>query len=304
MSKKLTIELITQKAKTDHLENIKSINLWGNNLDDITLIQEMKQLKVISLSVNKISSLKPFKDLTNLKELSLRNNEIFDFNELSYLMSCHNLRVLWLLENPIAESRDYRLKVIQMLPQLTKLDNIIINEDERNEAKRRYGEQNYDNDYYYNYNYNDRDNVNNNIYIERDDRNDYNINEYEMEENGNVFENDNLMKASTLGYYTPNSKHMRNNVNYRTDNHANNKEYILRKQEQYQQKKINANNYNNKYKQQYINPINNKKYENYNIEHSKILQSVLLLIGELNKTELTIVQNKIQKSLYDKQMYD
>ena len=148
MSKKLTIELITQKAKTDHLDNIKSINLWGNNLDDISLIQEMKQLKVISLSVNKISSLKPFKGLNNLTELSLRNNEIFDFNELSYLMSCHNLRVLWLIENPIAESRDYRLKVIQMLPQLTKLDNTIINEDERNDAKRRYGEQNYDNDYY------------------------------------------------------------------------------------------------------------------------------------------------------------
>ena len=303
MSKKLTIELITQKAKTDHLDNIKSINLWGNNLDDISLIQEMKQLKVISLSVNKISSLKPFKGLNNLTELSLRNNEIFDFNELSYLMSCHNLRVLWLIENPIAESRDYRLKVIQMLPQLTKLDNTIINEDERNDAKRRYGEQNYDNDYYYNYNYNDRENLNN-MYIERDDRNDYNINEYETEENGNVFENDNLMKASTLGYYTPNSKHIRNNVNYRTDNHANNKEYILKKQEQYQQKQINANNYNNKYKQQYISSINNKKYENYDIEHGKILQSVLLLISELNKTELTIVQNEIQKSLYDKQMYD
>ena len=68
MSKKLTRELIAQKAKSDRLESIRKLNLWGSNLEDISIIAEMPLLEIVSLSVNKIRTLKPFANLQNLKE--------------------------------------------------------------------------------------------------------------------------------------------------------------------------------------------------------------------------------------------
>ena len=76
MSKKLTRELIALKVKSDRLESIRKLNLWGSNLEDISIIAEMPSLEIVSLSVNKIRTLKPFANLQNLKELYLRKNLI------------------------------------------------------------------------------------------------------------------------------------------------------------------------------------------------------------------------------------
>jgi hypothetical protein len=38
MSKALTLELIHMKTKTNRIDTIKSLNLWGNDLDDITIV--------------------------------------------------------------------------------------------------------------------------------------------------------------------------------------------------------------------------------------------------------------------------
>jgi len=58
--KSLTLELVFNKTKSDNLNNIKNLNLWGNELEDLQLIEKMPNLEVISLSVNKINSLKDF----------------------------------------------------------------------------------------------------------------------------------------------------------------------------------------------------------------------------------------------------
>ncbi len=58
--KPLTLELVFNKTKSDNLNNIKNLNLWGNDLEDLQLIEKMPNLEVISLSVNKINSLKDF----------------------------------------------------------------------------------------------------------------------------------------------------------------------------------------------------------------------------------------------------
>ena len=94
MSKKLTKELIVQKIRSDRLGSIKNLNLWGTNLDDVSIIKELPSLEIISLSVNKITSLKPFSGLKNLRELYLRKNMISDLNEIRYLSNCDNLNIL------------------------------------------------------------------------------------------------------------------------------------------------------------------------------------------------------------------
>ena len=58
MSKALTLELIHMKTKTNRIDSIKNLNLWGNDLDDISIVTQMHALEVLSLSVNNISTLK------------------------------------------------------------------------------------------------------------------------------------------------------------------------------------------------------------------------------------------------------
>jgi hypothetical protein len=52
MSKSLTIELINMKTKTNRIDTIKNLNLWGNDLNDISIVSQMPALEVLSLSVN------------------------------------------------------------------------------------------------------------------------------------------------------------------------------------------------------------------------------------------------------------
>lgn len=69
--KALTLELVFNKTKSDNLNNIKNLNLWGNDLEDLRLVEKMPNLEVISLSVNKINSLKDFSNCNKLHVLRL-----------------------------------------------------------------------------------------------------------------------------------------------------------------------------------------------------------------------------------------
>ena len=78
MGKTLTADLILLRAKTDKLTNIKNLNLWGNELDNVKVLRDMCNVEVLSLSVNKIGSLRDFAHCIKLTELYLRKNSITD----------------------------------------------------------------------------------------------------------------------------------------------------------------------------------------------------------------------------------
>jgi len=134
MGKPLTLELIIQRTKSDKFEQIKNLNLWGNDLDDVSVIKELPNLEVLSLSVNRIASLRDFAACPRLTELYLRKNNITDLSEVQFLVPLKHLRVLWLWDNPCAETPNYRLIVIKMLPHLVKLDNTEVTPEERQNA--------------------------------------------------------------------------------------------------------------------------------------------------------------------------
>eukprot|EP00127_Corallochytrium_limacisporum_P004313 Clim_evm258s157 gene=Clim_evmTU258s157 len=131
----LTEYLILSKARADHLEEVKSLNLWGNELSDITLLRKIPNVEVLSLSVNHISTLEDFSHCPKLVELYLRKNNVRDINEVLHLRDLENLKVLWLSDNPLAEATDYRPTVIRTLPRLKKLDNRAVTEEERTSAQ-------------------------------------------------------------------------------------------------------------------------------------------------------------------------
>ena len=58
MQKKLTRELIVMKTKVNQLDRIQKLNLWGMDIDDISIVRSMDDLAVLSLAVNKITTLK------------------------------------------------------------------------------------------------------------------------------------------------------------------------------------------------------------------------------------------------------
>ena len=130
----LTREMIVKKTQNYNLSTITQLNMWGQYLQNISIIREMTSLKSVTFSKNQIKTLKDFQNLINLKQLSLQDNLISDFRELKYLSSCTQLRELWLGQNPISSKPGYRYIVIGYLPFLSKLDNIEINDEDREGA--------------------------------------------------------------------------------------------------------------------------------------------------------------------------
>nr|CAI5848446.1 unnamed protein product [Callosobruchus analis] len=137
MAKRLTEEMVIARTKISDLSKIKRLNCWGSELVDVSLLRKMPSVEVLSLSINNINSLVDFQFCKRLEELYIRQNDIRDLNEIMYLQSLTNLKNLWLGENPCANIEGYRLAVIRALPQLQKLDNVAISQEEMREAQRR-----------------------------------------------------------------------------------------------------------------------------------------------------------------------
>ena len=120
----LTKENILSKySKYSNISEITKLNIWGEDIEDISIISKMPNLEILSLSSNKISSLYPLSHCLNLREIYLRNNNIYSFEELYHLKKLPKLKVLWLEGNPISCDILYIEKVLNILPHLHNLDN-------------------------------------------------------------------------------------------------------------------------------------------------------------------------------------
>jgi len=119
------------KTKTNQLDRIRNLNLCANDLADISIVSQMAALEVLSVSVNSITTFKDLSECSNLKELYIRRNSIEKLEEIDYLVELRNLKIMWLAENPVAQMPGYRQIVIRKLPQLEKLDNVEITNEER-----------------------------------------------------------------------------------------------------------------------------------------------------------------------------
>ncbi|XP_065359846.1 uncharacterized protein LOC135953772 isoform X8 [Calliphora vicina] len=135
---RLTEEMVIARSKQSDLSSIKKLNCWGSDLSDVSIIKRMRGVEVLALSVNKISTLQPFEDCLKLQELYLRKNNIQDINEIAYLQNLPNLKYLWLEENPCCDraGANYRAIVLRALPNLKKLDNVEVTQEEVDEASR------------------------------------------------------------------------------------------------------------------------------------------------------------------------
>ena len=128
MSKKLTLNIINTRSNNKNLDSIKTLNLWGCKLSDISILKQLPALETISLSENQIKDISVLKTLKNLRELYLKGNQISDWDQINNLKDCKKLEKLVLKGNPISNNSEYPKKVIEILPQLVKLDDKEIKE--------------------------------------------------------------------------------------------------------------------------------------------------------------------------------
>ena len=319
MSKKLSRELIAQKVKSDRIESIRNLNLWGSNIEDISIIREMPSLEIVSLSVNKIRTLAPFANLQNLRELYLRRNLIANLNEIKYLTNCENLTVLWLSENPICDNPNYRAVIICILPQLQKLDDIPITDEEREKAEKKLSgnlaeeddkEEEEENKNGYNQYQNEKknyairsnDKINNENEEENDDNNFHNKNSNSRkisnkknnmrQGKSNMYDNEEDFNDNENEYNKQKNKMQYNKYNDMQNYEERPIRSISGMVPQHDYHKNMKRNYGNKYEDNYEEK-NEKRRDNGNI-----LNCVISLLKELSPNELQIVKREIDRLNY------
>jgi hypothetical protein len=118
--------MIFQKTRTRNLSDVAALNMWGCDLEDVSIIAQLPNVETLSLPLNKISTLAPFGCCKNLQSLLLRDNQIAFIDEIDHLRDLPHLITLSLINNPVAELPNYREQVIAKLPQLRKLDDVAI----------------------------------------------------------------------------------------------------------------------------------------------------------------------------------
>jgi hypothetical protein len=116
--------MIFQKTRTQNLADVRSLNMWGYQLEDVSILSGLVNVETLSLPINNISTLAPFSACRNLRSLLLRQNRISSFQELEHLRDLPHLSTLSLSDNPIALEPNYRETVLRKLPQLRKLDDV------------------------------------------------------------------------------------------------------------------------------------------------------------------------------------
>lgn len=131
MSIILTEALIKKKSFKTALIEVDRLNLAGLKLEDISILSKVPNLKILTLTYNSVSDLEILKSCTKLQELYLRCNKVSDINQARFLAEIPNLRILWLAQNPISEQENYRKQIINLIPQLYKLDQDLITSNER-----------------------------------------------------------------------------------------------------------------------------------------------------------------------------
>jgi len=132
--------MIVARTRVSDMSNVKKLNCWGAELTDVSVLRKLVNVEVLSLSVNCITTLADIQNCKNLQELYIRKNKIPDLNEVCWLRELTKLKNLWLEENPCCnqtQSELYRSTVIRNLPQLQKLDNVVVQPDEVADAMRR-----------------------------------------------------------------------------------------------------------------------------------------------------------------------
>ncbi|XP_049438357.1 leucine-rich repeat-containing protein 23 [Epinephelus fuscoguttatus] len=138
----VTLELRGNQLDTTdgiNLPNLQRLYLAQNVIKHLEGLERLERLTTLHLRDNQLDTLNGLSsNMKCLQYLNVRGNAIIEENALQSLaLVSKTLRALVLSENPLAETTDYRLSVLMLLPQLERLDKDPVSPEERTEAQER-----------------------------------------------------------------------------------------------------------------------------------------------------------------------
>ncbi|XP_068160503.1 leucine-rich repeat-containing protein 23 isoform X2 [Antennarius striatus] len=141
----VTLELRGNQLETTNGINIPSLQhlyLAQNVIKRLEGLDNLERVITLHLRDNQLETLDGLSPkMKCLKYLNVRGNAILDESALQGIrVMSKSLQTLVISENPVAESEDYRLNVLTLLPRLERLDKDPIFPEERSEARERINE--------------------------------------------------------------------------------------------------------------------------------------------------------------------
>ena len=120
-----------------HMNELNYLDVSCNKIDNVDKIclGELPSLQIFICDDNIIKNINGLTKFESIKFLSCQNNKINDINCLDRLSSLKKLKEILLKGNPICKNYYYRENLIKLIPNLIKIDNSTIVEEERENCK-------------------------------------------------------------------------------------------------------------------------------------------------------------------------
>eukprot|EP00761_Pharyngomonas_kirbyi_P013086 gb/GECH01013113.1/.p1 GENE.gb/GECH01013113.1/~~gb/GECH01013113.1/.p1 ORF type:complete len:192 (+),score=48.22 gb/GECH01013113.1/:1-576(+) len=134
----LSTNAIDKIGNLQGLDSLEILSLGRNNIKKLENLDAVAgTLEQLWISYNNIEKLTGIEKLKKLKILYMSNNKVEKWSEFERLKELPELQELLFLGNPLEEENrpNWRVEVLKRLPNLKKLDGVLIKEDELEEAQ-------------------------------------------------------------------------------------------------------------------------------------------------------------------------
>jgi len=137
-------ELSLRGNKISVIENLgatqdgfDTLDLSDNEIQKLENFPLLKRLRTLFLHNNHIATIAPKlgESIPKLEALLLTSNKIENLSDLDPLGELRSLKLLSLVNNPVAKLKNYRIYVIHLLPQLKLLDFLKVKASEKRQAR-------------------------------------------------------------------------------------------------------------------------------------------------------------------------
>jgi Leucine-rich repeat (LRR) protein len=114
-----------------YLQNLVHLDISNNHIKALRPLAGLKRIQVLLATDNHLTSLEGIGKCCALNRLDASNNQIMELQHVADVSMCPLLGTIVLTGNPAQLVMDYRLHLVSLLPQVSSLDKILVDEREK-----------------------------------------------------------------------------------------------------------------------------------------------------------------------------